>query len=91
MRTTTLLALTVSALMASGTLAFAASSAPANADKDPNRIVCHKGRAPTGTRLPGPSICHTQAEWDAIRQQSQDQTNELQRQGLTQKIPTGGG
>ena len=45
--------------------AAAATVQSAEADK----VVCHVGPAPTGSRLGSTRECHTQREWDRIRQE----------------------
>ena len=45
--------------------AAAATVQSADADK----VVCHVGPAPTGSRLGSTRECHTQREWDRIRQE----------------------
>ena len=45
---------------------------------DPNAVICHKGEPPIGSRIPGPSVCRTRAEWDRIRQDARDETMRTQ-------------
>lgn len=59
----------------------ATHSQPAN---DPNQIVCRQGEPQVGTRIPGPRVCHTQREWDDLRQQSQDALTHNQINTFTQ-------
>lgn len=56
----------------------ASLSTTAPAQNDPNELICRKGEPPIGSRIPGPSVCHTRAEWDAMRQQSREDTMKLQ-------------
>lgn len=67
------------------TAAAAAASVPAasaaQADADANRIVCRSLPAPTGSRLGGGRECHSQHDWDAMRQRAQDTV--LQKQQWT--------
>ena len=59
-----------SATAAAPAVAGAPSTAPAPvADADADKVVCHIGPAPTGTRLGSTRECHTQREWDRIRQE----------------------
>lgn len=91
MRMRLLVVLSLAGLLMSGPIAVAdpaqpgtpaAAPAPAPADdNDPNRIVCRSGTPPTGTRIPGPRVCHTQREWDDMRQQSQEQLTKMQAIG----------
>ena len=91
MRTTALLGLAVGVVgLAGAAVAQPAgpSSAAGSSDNDPNRIVCHSRPAPTGSRLGGTSECHTQKQWDDMRQQSQSTVNSIQLHGLN-TIPPG--
>ena len=68
---------------ATATSATTPSTAPslsttAPAQNDPNAVICRKGEPPIGSRIPGPSVCHTRAQWDAMRQQSREDTMKLQ-------------
>jgi hypothetical protein len=65
-----------------------ATSAPATAE-DPDRIVCHMSAAPTGTRLGKSRECHTQRQWDEMRQQEQQSVNDMQSSGLRNGVPGG--
>jgi hypothetical protein len=59
------------------TTSAAPAAAPAHApETDSNRIVCRVGPPPTGSRLGGTRECHTQQEWDRIRQ---EQKNMIER------------
>jgi cytochrome c5 len=91
MRTTALLGLAVGVVgLAGAAVAQPAgpSSTAVSSDNDPNRIVCHSRPAPTGSRLGGTSECHTQKQWDDMRQQSQATVNSIQLHGLN-TIPPG--
>ena len=46
----------------------AATAAPVQS-ADADRVVCHIGPAPTGSRLGSTRECHTQREWDRIQQE----------------------
>lgn len=91
MRMRRLSALSLAGLLVSGPIAVAdpaqtaapaAVPAPApSGDNDPDRIVCRSGTPPTGTRIPGPRVCHTQREWDDMRRQSQEQLTKMQAIG----------
>lgn len=96
MRISTFTIVAFAGLLATSGYAFA-SNAPdaANASIQENldQIVCKAGKAPLGSRLPGPRECHTQREWNAIQQQSEDQLNHTQLQsthGCLQSIGCGG-
>ena len=63
----------------------AAQSAPQQAtpaavskDKDPNRIICEK-QEEIGTRLGGRKVCKTAAQWEAQRQQEQQDVQKEQQ------------
>lgn len=91
MRTQLLAAVSFAGLLVSTSLAFAdpaqtgasaTAAAPApSPDNDPDRIVCRSGTPPTGTRLPGSRVCHTQRQWDDLRRQSQEQLTRMQAVG----------
>ena len=90
MRTTALLGLAVGVVgLAGAAVAEPAgpSSAAGSTDNDPNRIVCHSRPAPTGTRLGAGSECHTQKQWEDMRQQSQETVNSVQLKGLNTAPP----
>jgi hypothetical protein len=69
----------------------AAASAPAS-DKsapDPNRVVCHKEQV-TGSRF-YKRICMTQAEWDQLTAQAEENQRKIsQRTGLGSAMGGGG-
>jgi hypothetical protein len=72
--------------VASAASAFAQSAptpSPAAATEDPDRVVCHMGPAPTGSRLGSSRECHTQKQWDQMRLQQQQNVNNMQVQGLS--------
>lgn len=74
-------------VLCASTLAFADDATPATApaatsDSDQDKIVCRKGEPITGSRFPGPSVCHTQREWDQIRRDSGIATNHMEMQGV---------
>ncbi|WP_187107720.1 hypothetical protein [Sphingomonas xanthus] len=58
-----------------GQAATAAGQTQAARAADDNRLICKK-EAPTGTRF-GKRVCHTKAEWDQIRAQSQRDAKEM--------------
>jgi len=63
-------------------LAFADDATPAAAsDSDQDKIVCRKGEPITGSRLPGPTVCHTQREWDQMRRDAQSTTTQMEMKG----------
>ena len=47
---------------------LAPAAAPGHAN-DPDRVVCQTGPAPTGTRIGATRECHTQREWDRMREE----------------------
>jgi hypothetical protein len=90
MRTTALLGLAVGfAGLAGAAVAQQAGPSPAagSSDNDPNRIICHTRPAPTGTRLGSSSECHTQKQWEDMRQQNQEQLSNVQLKGLNTTPP----
>jgi hypothetical protein len=88
MRTTALLGLAVGfAGLAGAAVAQQAPSPAASSDNDPNRIICHTRPAPTGTRLGSTSECHTQKQWEDMRQQNQNELSNVQLKGLNTTPP----
>lgn len=84
MKQTALLLATM--VLCAPTLAFAEDAAPAATpaaapDSNQDKIVCRKGEPITSSRFPGPSVCHTQREWDQMRRDSQTTTNHIEMQG----------
>lgn len=71
------------------TLAPAAAPAVEPSKATSNDQVCKKMPAPTGTRLGGRTICHTQAEWDDMQRNAQHSVQDLQVRG-TQAGKVGG-
>lgn len=67
-----------------------ATGAPAATDKakDPNRIICER-QEEIGSRLGGTKVCHTAAEWAALRKDNREQVEDWQRQ-LTSPGKPGG-
>jgi DNA-binding IscR family transcriptional regulator len=69
--------------LATGGYAFA-SNAPdttnSSIQDNLDQVECKAGKAPLGSRLPGPRECHTQREWNEIQQQSQDALSHTQVQ-----------
>jgi hypothetical protein len=60
----------------------APAAAPAPKGKnDPDKVVC-RTILPTGTRLGGTRVCHTQAEWADITRDSQRTTESAQVHGF---------
>lgn len=47
------------------------------AGKDRNKMVC-KDYMPLGSRIPGPKLCRTVAEWDAQRSEARSQMEKNQ-------------
>lgn len=90
MRFSTLVVLTVAVFGSSPMLAWAGDTQNTPAS-DPNRVVCKPGKAPIGSRIPGPSICLTQKDWDAMAAVSKQTTEKLQERGLTTAAPGSGG
>jgi len=92
MRTTALLGLAVGFAGLAGA-AVAQQAAPpstsASSDNDPNRIICHSQAAPTGTRLGGSRECHTQKQWEDMRQEQQKMLNDVQLKGMSTRPPGG--
>jgi|SRR6266513_4824936 len=66
-----------------------ASAQPAAPDSNPDRVVCKSLPAPTGSRLGVSRECHTQHEWDDIRQQAQRNLTNSQMKGM-ERAPPGG-
>ncbi len=57
-----------------------ASATAVAADNDSDRVVCRTLAAPTGTRLGDRRECHSQREWDRMRQAQQNEITRLQVQ-----------
>ena len=88
MRTQALLVLAIScAAFVSPSLAQTASPAAAPTSADPDRVVCHSLPPPTGSRLGSRSVCHTQREWDQIRQHDAEVLNSMQMKGMETTPP----
>lgn len=67
-------------LSLTATLSAAAPAATSDkGDKDPNRVICEKQEI-IGTRLGSKRVCHTAAEWDAIRQEARQNLDKAQTQ-----------
>ncbi|MBN9567138.1 MAG: hypothetical protein J0H79_05985 [Alphaproteobacteria bacterium] len=78
-----LLTLAFSSMLLMPVVAMAADDAPQPAPtstSDLDKVVCRAGEPITGSRLPGPRVCHTQREWNDIRQQSQAAVTRIQMQ-----------
>ncbi|MBV8800749.1 MAG: hypothetical protein JO208_13190 [Alphaproteobacteria bacterium] len=71
------------ALAQQTTAPVTAATTPSAESSDLDRVVCHTGAAPTGTRLGGTRECHTQRQWDAMRQQEQQSLSQQQIQITT--------
>jgi hypothetical protein len=39
---------------------------------DPNERICKHGEVITGSRFPGPQVCHTRMEWEQIQRMSNE-------------------
>jgi len=97
LRVTTVTIIAFASFMTLGGYALAAQATDTTQDAangDANKVVCKAGRAPLGSRLPGPRECHTQAEWDAIARAAHEQLSNSQQRGLSgvQKgVPGGSG
>jgi hypothetical protein len=85
-------ALAVSALpwsaVAEPTTTPEGSATAVAAGNDADHIVCRTLPAPTGSRLGAPRECHSQREWDRMRQEQQ---NMLSRQQIERGIDKSGG
>lgn len=57
----------------------AAAPTAAKDNKDPNRVICEKQEV-LGSRLSAKRVCHTAAEWDAIRQEARQNLDKAQTQ-----------
>jgi hypothetical protein len=62
------------ALLVPAVAAWAEESTPTPAaapaqTSDPDRVVCQNGPPPTGSRIGGGRICHTQREWDRMHEE----------------------
>ena len=61
----------------------AATTSPAVTDTNLDQMVCKTGPAATGTRLGRTRECHTQREWDRMRQDEQSSLVRTQTQITT--------
>jgi hypothetical protein len=74
------LAVAVCALVAGSGMAFAdtpngnGTAAPA----DPNEMICKHGEVTTGSRFPGPPICHTRLEWEQLQKNANESLQGIQ-------------
>jgi len=71
--------LLTAAVLCAPMLAFAEDATPTANDQD--QIDCRRGEPITGTRLPGPTVCHTKREWNQIQQDAQKTTSEIEAKG----------
>ena len=90
MRIQTLMLAVALTTLAPASFAFAQEAATppdaataAGNSSDLDRVVCHTGAAPTGSRLGARHECHTQRQWDAMRQQEQQSLSQQQIQITT--------
>ena len=60
---------------------------PATAVADPDKTVCRTMDPATGSRLGARRECHTQAQWDAMQRQNQQEIQRAQSNGMTSAIP----
>jgi hypothetical protein len=85
-----LVAASIVGLLFSGPLAFADPAQPPaaapTAQNDPDAIVCRSGEVTLGSRLPGPRVCQTQRQWDALQKDSAQELHEMQQRDLTATI-----
>jgi hypothetical protein len=44
---------------------------------DKNEVICKRGEVTTGSRFPGPPICHTRMEWEQLRRDAQQLVNQM--------------
>jgi hypothetical protein len=56
------------------------ASATVAADNGGDQVVCRTSAAATGTRLGAVRECHSQREWDRMRQEEQNQLTRVQIQ-----------
>ncbi|HEY2071584.1 MAG TPA: hypothetical protein VGG48_18635 [Rhizomicrobium sp.] len=86
------------AVVAGPTLAFAdtpngtTGTSATTTPVDPNEVICKRGEVTTGSRFPGPPICHTRLEWEQEQRNAQESLGNMENrlsQDRTTKI-TGG-
>jgi hypothetical protein len=53
---------------------------------DPNQVIC-KHDLVTGTRVPGPSQCHTRADWARMTAAARDETDTQENTGASVYVP----
>ncbi|MGH6871874.1 MAG: hypothetical protein ACREHE_10235 [Rhizomicrobium sp.] len=83
MRKFTMAALLATALVGGMGVAFAdtpngttgTASQPA---ADPNEMICKRGEMTTGSRFPGPPICHTRLEWEQLQRNANESLQGMQ-------------
>ncbi|HTQ13957.1 MAG TPA: hypothetical protein VMH86_08770 [Rhizomicrobium sp.] len=83
MRNLALAALLATALAAGTGMAFADTpngntGTAAQPAADPNEMVCKRGEVVTGSRFPGPPICHTRLEWEQLQRNANESLNNMQ-------------
>lgn len=71
-------ALWTSVALADSTTPAPAAPAANDASSSRDKVVCRSQAAQTGSRIGARRICHTQREWDDIRQQAQEATNRME-------------
>ncbi len=64
---------------ASATATPAAPETKTASGDDPSAIVCKRMAPETGTRLGSRTICHTNAQWDAISREAQSGLKDVQQ------------
>lgn len=65
------------------------SGEPSSDEAHMNEVVCKKQPPPTGSRLPGKTVCLSNREWQAIWDESKRATNGMQNKSISNG-PTGG-
>jgi len=68
------------------------SPAPAgtqSAASDPDHVICRAGEKTTGSLLSTQRVCHTQREWDQMREQARHNLEMQQNRGMEAGRPGG--
>lgn len=68
--------------VAQSTAAPDAATPAAAPTAEADRVVCRMNPAPTGSRLGSSRECHTQRQWDQMRQEQQSNVSGMQSRGM---------
>lgn len=67
----------------------AAPAAAPTSQADDNQVICKRGQAHVGSRLPDRPDCRTKKQWAESQQSSKDMVQDIQSRSLQGKMPGG--